>query len=205
MDVKLVIRKGATRSRTFRILSREALIGRLRGCEVRIPSAEVSRRHCLLRTENGCLTIEDLQSANGTFLNGRRIRGPEVVQPGDRLQVGPVTFVVEYEPEAELVEEIDDVIDAVPIEEESMEALPMEELALEEVPVEEVALEAEVVEDVAVEVEQDLVVPVEFEEQPPLPDFEMGHAEQWYLPAADELRDILGQLDEPPKPKSPGQ
>jgi pSer/pThr/pTyr-binding forkhead associated (FHA) protein len=77
-------------------------VGRARGTTVRIPSAEVSRQHCRLWQEGGLLYVEDLDSVNGTFLNSERLRERHVVRPGDRLDVGPVTFVLEYEltPEA---------------------------------------------------------------------------------------------------------
>jgi pSer/pThr/pTyr-binding forkhead associated (FHA) protein len=47
--------------------------------------------------ENGIVTVEDLESVNGTFINGKRVGDVEVVHPGDHLSIGPVTFVVEYE------------------------------------------------------------------------------------------------------------
>jgi hypothetical protein len=39
--------------------------------------------------------IEDLGSRNGTLLNGRLITGPEILSPGDRIQVGAATLVVQ--------------------------------------------------------------------------------------------------------------
>src|SRR5439155_5938932 len=41
--------------------------------------------------------LEDLASANGSWLNGVAVIGQEIVRPGDQLQVGPVTFRVEYQ------------------------------------------------------------------------------------------------------------
>jgi pSer/pThr/pTyr-binding forkhead associated (FHA) protein len=89
-------------------------VGRQRGCDLRIPSAEVSRRHCILHFTQGQLTVEDLNSANGTFLNNRRVTRQQLVRPGDQLQIGPLTFKVQYpapvvpqepEPLLELVED----------------------------------------------------------------------------------------------------
>lgn len=50
----------------------------------------VSRRHCRLAASNGNYTIEDLDSANGTFVNGRRIDAnlPVPVQPSERIVLG---------------------------------------------------------------------------------------------------------------------
>jgi pSer/pThr/pTyr-binding forkhead associated (FHA) protein len=58
----------------------------------------VSRLHCrLLVGADGLVRVEDLGSVNGTLINGTPIHGLEVVRPGDRLGLGPVTFVVEYD------------------------------------------------------------------------------------------------------------
>jgi len=76
----------------------QATLGRGQSCTVRIPSADVSRLHCRLHLEaDGLVRVEDLGSVNGTFINGTPIHGLEIVRPGDRLGLGPVTFVVEYD------------------------------------------------------------------------------------------------------------
>ncbi len=59
--------------------------------DVEVPGALVSRRHLLLRREaDGTLTATDLESTNGTFREGRdlRGRGNVVLRPGDRLELG---------------------------------------------------------------------------------------------------------------------
>ncbi len=96
MEVKLVVQSGGRR-RELLVKTPQAVIGRGRGNTVRIPSADVSRQHCRLRTTDGYLEAEDLDSVNGTFVNGFKISGWHPVRPGDKLEVGPVSFVVEYE------------------------------------------------------------------------------------------------------------
>jgi len=55
--------------------------------------AELSRRHTrVARGAGGRLTIEDLGSANGTFLNGERVRGRQVLKVGDAVRVGSTTL-----------------------------------------------------------------------------------------------------------------
>src|SRR5215472_1446577 len=102
MDVRLVVKAGGKRNRVLQLHAPEAVIGRSTGCTIRIPSSEVSRKHCRLRLEDGLVTIEDLASVNGTFLNGEAVTEAQTVRPGDRLEVGPVAFVVDYDltPEA---------------------------------------------------------------------------------------------------------
>jgi pSer/pThr/pTyr-binding forkhead associated (FHA) protein len=186
MEVRLVIERGRTRTRVVRLASPETLVGRQRGCGVRIPSAEVSRRHCALRLEDGYLTVEDLGSVNGTFLNGMRVVNREVVRPGDHLEVGPVRFVVEYELTPEALDRLSQF--SAPAYVEPVEVV--EEVDQVEGPAR--GDELEVVEEV------NELVPVE-EAQPnqsPAPEFELGDADQWYIPPSDELRDILSQLDD---------
>jgi pSer/pThr/pTyr-binding forkhead associated (FHA) protein len=144
MDVRLVVEQGRRRLRVVRLRGPATRIGRARGSGVRIPSAEVSRQHCVLRVEDGLVTVEDLDSVNGTYLNGEAVVGCRMVRPGDRLHVGPVTFVVEYELTPAALERLreDDAdydYEIVEVDEaglevaEEEEALPVgEELVLED-------------------------------------------------------------------------
>jgi ABC-type multidrug transport system ATPase subunit len=49
----------------------------------------VSRRHARLTVESDRVTIGDLESSNGTYVNGRRITTPTALLPGDRIDIGP--------------------------------------------------------------------------------------------------------------------
>jgi len=63
------------------------------------PGAKVSRRHARIWCAEGRYWIEDLASANGTFLNGRRLlppRTPHVLQDGDRLRIGEVSLLFRH-------------------------------------------------------------------------------------------------------------
>src|SRR5436309_3523479 len=104
MQIRLVPERGAVANGAIALRKEESLIGRAKGSDVRIPSSEVSRRHCLLNSSTGYVTVEDLGSANGTLVNDEPIQGRQIVRPGDRLQVGPVCFVVEYQLSAEGLE-----------------------------------------------------------------------------------------------------
>ncbi|MCI0463684.1 MAG: FHA domain-containing protein [Gemmataceae bacterium] len=97
MEAKLVVVKGSRQAQAIPLRGPEMIVGRQKGCGLRIPSAEVSRRHARLYFQDDYLTIEDLNSANGCFLNGSRVRGVEILRPGDQLEIGPVTFQVEYQ------------------------------------------------------------------------------------------------------------
>lgn len=56
---------------------------------------QVSTCHAVIRHTEGRWVVEDLQSTNGTWLNGQRVRGPEPLRDGDLLHVGPIGFRVE--------------------------------------------------------------------------------------------------------------
>jgi pSer/pThr/pTyr-binding forkhead associated (FHA) protein len=76
-------------------LGMEVLIGRSVAEPGRVrDDLDVSRRHAVIRREPQGLTVEDLGSANGTYVNGRRIEGRCRLEPGDRLSVGRTTFAV---------------------------------------------------------------------------------------------------------------
>ena len=66
------------------------MIGRSSGCELVLADDTVSRRHAELFIEDGRWLLRDLDSSNGTWLNGRRIVEAEV-RPGDVLHLRPAT------------------------------------------------------------------------------------------------------------------
>jgi predicted component of type VI protein secretion system len=63
------------------------LIGRDEQCDVVISDRQVSRRHASITLEGDQYFLRDLNSKNGTFVNGQEIRGPHVVQDGDEIQI----------------------------------------------------------------------------------------------------------------------
>jgi adenylate cyclase len=93
MNVVLVMFKDDER-REFPVTGEKTILGRRQDCHLRIPTKDVSRQHCALLIDGGALVAKDLGSSNGTFVNGKRIAESEL-RPGDRLRVGPVTFVVQ--------------------------------------------------------------------------------------------------------------
>ncbi|MBD0329778.1 MAG: ATP-binding cassette domain-containing protein [Thermoleophilia bacterium] len=55
---------------------------------------ELSRQHARISRRDGQLVVEDLRSTNGTYLNGWRIPAPQVLNGGDRIQVGRTVLEV---------------------------------------------------------------------------------------------------------------
>jgi uncharacterized membrane protein YdfJ with MMPL/SSD domain len=94
VDATVSVSAGPVTGRTIRVTDEPLLIGRAAEGEGNIDDPAVSRRHALLRVVADGVAIEDLGSTNGTFINGRRIRGPAVARPGDVLWLGNSTLTV---------------------------------------------------------------------------------------------------------------
>ncbi|MFM7137206.1 MAG: FHA domain-containing protein [Planctomycetota bacterium] len=100
MDVRFVF-KGSSGPRTHS-KSLPVLVGRSDAPDIklRIPKDSVSRRHCeFFRNESGQICIRDLESTNGTFVDGRQLE-PRVATPvssGTMIKLGNVGFRVEYQ------------------------------------------------------------------------------------------------------------
>ena len=96
MDVKLVMFRDNGQRREFPIGRGTTRIGRKDDCEIRIPVAEVSRHHAELHHRDDGLELQDLGSANGTYVNNKRVTKQKLA-PGDHLVIGPVVFTVQVD------------------------------------------------------------------------------------------------------------
>jgi len=95
MKVVLVRFKDGER-RDFLLPSETTILGRRPDSTLQIPSRDVSRQHCQITIGDDAVVVKDLGSSNGTYVNGKRVAEKKLA-PGDRLQVGPVVFVVQID------------------------------------------------------------------------------------------------------------
>jgi predicted component of type VI protein secretion system len=95
MDFQLVVLRGRSATTALKLGDGVTTAGRHDDCQLRIKSSGVSRRHCQFFEKNGLLLVKDLGSSNGTMLNGKKIEGQRVLEPGDELVIGPVKLRVE--------------------------------------------------------------------------------------------------------------
>jgi hypothetical protein len=72
-------------------------MGRSRQCDVMVDDPNVSRTHAEVRPRGGSWVLSDLDSTNGSRLNGRRLEGPEVLKPGDEIELGTTVLTFELE------------------------------------------------------------------------------------------------------------
>ena len=89
------------------VISTDATIGRV-ACTITVPNTGVSRQHARLDVSEHGLAIEDLDSANGTFINGHRIEQRTSLRVDDRVRLGAdVEFVIALQtPELEPFEAV---------------------------------------------------------------------------------------------------
>jgi hypothetical protein len=93
----LLIAEGSRAGERIEITS-ELVLGR-EGADVIIEDDELSRRHARLRPADGAVEVEDLDSLNGTWVNGMRISEPTRLAPGDVLRLGMTTLELFDEPQ----------------------------------------------------------------------------------------------------------
>lgn len=89
----LVILNGEFEGMRYPLVSEETLIGRNPTTDVTLLDENISREHALilLDAHSGTYTIEDLQSTNGTKVNGKGVRS-QALHHGDQIQVGHTLF-----------------------------------------------------------------------------------------------------------------
>ena len=106
--IQLKILKGPQRAgEEFEIKNGEnAIIGRSSTCKIKLLSSGISKQHCKLTSlSGGRIEIEDLGSANGTYVNGVQVQ-KQIIRPGDTLSVNDFLFQVVWKPDANLPSQI---------------------------------------------------------------------------------------------------
>src|ERR1700682_1315159 len=99
---RLVAVDGPLSGQTFYLDEPVVSIGRLGSNDVCLEDPFVSRHHCVIRNEGDEYLIEDLNSANGTYLNGERVNAG-VLKEGCLIQIGTSRFLFELKnPEASI-------------------------------------------------------------------------------------------------------
>ena len=70
------------------------MIGRQADATVCLESQAVSRHHARVLCDSGNYFVEDLNSSNGTYLNGKAIKGRVLLQAGDEVHLGEYVLSV---------------------------------------------------------------------------------------------------------------
>jgi two-component system cell cycle response regulator len=86
----LVVLQGANVGEMHKLDGPEVVVGRSASATVRLNDDGISRRHCRIVSSEGALIIEDLGSANGTFVNGEEVQ-QLALSDGDKIRLGATT------------------------------------------------------------------------------------------------------------------
>ena len=89
----LVVRTGQFEGTRYPLGEMETLIGRNPTTDITLLDENVSREHAIIvyDEDTGVFGFEDLQSTNGSKINGKRVRSADL-SPGDRVEVGQTQF-----------------------------------------------------------------------------------------------------------------
>ncbi|MHC4547733.1 MAG: FHA domain-containing protein [Planctomycetota bacterium] len=97
---RVVIQEGPGSGAEYEI-DQAVILGRLDSNDIPVRDAKASREHAKIYRQGAQFAIVDLNSSNGTFVNGEKIT-KRILEPGDRIEIGTVRLVFE-DPEAERV------------------------------------------------------------------------------------------------------
>src|SRR5262249_27687717 len=89
----LIVIRGLNVGEMYKLVGAEMTIGRGLGAEVEVLDDGISRRHATLKIDADGVTLTDLGSRNGTFVNGQRIDRPVVLHDGDKVQLSSSTIL----------------------------------------------------------------------------------------------------------------
>jgi len=106
MTLTFVVTKGKDNGKVFRLDEGETkILGRSARADIVLHDEGVSRQHCRARLAGGKCCLVDLNSKNGTSVNGKRIAGEIVLAEGDLIDVGLTTLKVRLKTVGEPVPE----------------------------------------------------------------------------------------------------
>ena len=83
----LLMVEGPSPGRRIFMEKQHLIIGRDERCDLVVAERQVSRQHATITLEGEGYVVRDLGSKNGTFVNGRELDGPHLLQDGDEIQI----------------------------------------------------------------------------------------------------------------------
>lgn len=95
--VKVKIREKGGQQQNYDFNQSEVTIGRMKGNDIVLPKGNVSKKHARIYSRNGALVIDDLNSTNGTYVNGRKVTNEHDISDSDKIYIGD--FILQVEPE----------------------------------------------------------------------------------------------------------
>lgn len=96
VDVVFTVESGPESGRSFTLIKGRTVIGR-KGADIALDDPEVSRHHCIVEAREKFINLKDLDSTNGTFLEGERARAA-VLQEGATFRIGSSMIRLTFRP-----------------------------------------------------------------------------------------------------------
>src|SRR5207237_1823485 len=93
-SVILTEKGGSTQRLDFDV--EEITVGRVDENHICLPKGNISKKHTKIVVKDGKIIVLDLKSTNGTYVNGKKLAGPQVISPADKVYVGD--FILSVEP-----------------------------------------------------------------------------------------------------------
>ncbi len=90
---RLIVRQGVNPGAVYPLRAEMNIIGRSDGLEVTIRDDLISRRQARITRRDNEYFIEDLLSANGTFVNGKKLAGIQALKEGDQIAAGDTLLI----------------------------------------------------------------------------------------------------------------
>jgi pSer/pThr/pTyr-binding forkhead associated (FHA) protein len=103
----LVIRHGTLFERIHELSAAKTVVGRNLDCEVWLPNPCISREHAALLSSESGIIIRDLESRNGTRVNGSLLKSDECLLDGADIRIGPYSLKVSLTFESAIREAVD--------------------------------------------------------------------------------------------------
>jgi Nif-specific regulatory protein len=91
MKEKLTIIAGHRKGESFQLSGKKITIGRVSSNDIALKDSSVSREHCLIYKQKNQFFINDLESLNGTFVNGKKAKNT-LLRHGDKIHLGDFIF-----------------------------------------------------------------------------------------------------------------
>lgn len=89
----LIVISGPHTGKMFKVDKDQATLGRSSRAELHVNDVGISRNHARIITYGEDVFVEDLQSANGTYLNGDRLLNRQQLKDGDKITLGSTTIL----------------------------------------------------------------------------------------------------------------
>ena len=97
MSVEIIVLNGELENRRFPV-GDQLRLGREADNDLPLPDQKASRHHAMLRRQGVVYQISDLNSGNGTYVNGKRITEPTLLKNGDILLIGDTKLSISDRP-----------------------------------------------------------------------------------------------------------